>query len=162
MIIQHSYESHDLTYDANGNLERGFGKYLEYDGWHRLIRVSEDFDGGAVIAEYVYDHDGNRIKKIEYRNGNQSDNETTYYFNSRPADFVQVRNASGIFNYTYIYFNDKLIASKFQNGQMIYYHPDNLGSTTLVTNQSGDVVEDNVYLPFGEIYTVVLIIETSL
>ena len=152
MIIQHSYESHDLTYDANGNLVQGFGKSLEYDSWHRLIKVSEDSAGGAVIAEYTYDHEGNRIKKIEYRNGNQSDNETTYYFNSRPADFVQVRNASGIFNYTYIYFNEKLIASKFQNGQMIYYHSDHLGSTTLITNQSGEVVDYIVYMPYGEIY----------
>ncbi len=99
------------------------------------------------------DHEGKRIKKIEYRNGNSSDNETTYYSNSKPADFIQVRNASGIFNFTYYYLNDKMIASKFQNGDKLYYHPDHLGSTTLVTNQSGDVVEDDVYLPFGAIYS---------
>jgi len=149
LIITHSYESYDLTYDANGNMIQGFNKYLEYDGWHRVSKIRQNNATGNVIEEYTYDHEGKRIKKIEYRNGNQSDNETTYYSNSKPADFIQVRNASGIFNFTYYYLNDKMIASKFQNGDKLYYHPDHLGSTTLVTNQSGDVVEDNVFGPFG-------------
>ncbi len=32
-----------------------------------------------------------------------------------------------------------------------YYHPDHLGSTTLITNASGSIVEETFYLPFGDV-----------
>src|SRR3989344_4259310 len=51
------------------------------------------------------------------------------------------------------YLNDKLVAMKDGSGNKLYYHPDHLGSTTLVTNQSGDMVEEDVYLPFGGLYS---------
>ncbi len=58
-----------------------------------------------------------------------------------------------ILNETYYYANDKLIAKKDNSGAKTFYHDDHLGSTTLVTNQTGDVVEEEFYLPFGEIYS---------
>ncbi len=98
------------------------------------------------------DHEGNRLKKVTYNIDAIGNNKTTYYWSD---NFVQEKITNGtILNYTYYYLNDKMIASKFQNGDKLYYHPDHLGSTTLVTNQSGDVVEDDVYLPFGAIYIV--------
>ena len=48
--------------------------------------------------------------------------------------------------------NDKLLAMKAPDGKKYFYHPAPLGSTTSVTNQSGDVVDYIQYLPFGEIY----------
>mgnify|MGYP001563518001 CR=1 FL=1 len=39
------------------------------------------------------------------------------------------------------------------NNRKFFYHPDHLGSTSLVTNESGDVVEDILYLPYGCILT---------
>lgn len=56
-----------------------------------------------------------------------------------------------IINETYIYLQDKLIAKIDTNNKKFFYHPDHLGSTTLVTNESGDVVEDLLYLPYGDI-----------
>lgn len=35
------------------------------------------------------------------------------------------------------------------DGEIIYYHHDNLGSTRLMTDESGEVVFDQDYLPFG-------------
>lgn len=35
--------------------------------------------------------------------------------------------------------------------QVIYYHNDHLGSTGVVTNESGDIVEETFYEPFGSI-----------
>ncbi|MBS3081488.1 hypothetical protein J4416_00940 [Candidatus Pacearchaeota archaeon] len=79
-------------------------------------------------------------------------NESTYYMNTRPADFIQVINTNGtIINETYIYLQDKLIAKYDTNGRKFFYHPDHLGSTSLVTNESGDVVEDLLYLPYGDV-----------
>ena len=33
-----------------------------------------------------------------------------------------------------------------------YYHRDHLGSTTLITNESGEVVQRVEYLPYGEVF----------
>ena len=44
-----------------------------------------------------------------------------------------------------------LLAMKSVNGKMLYYHPDHLGSTTLITNSSGNKTENTFYLPFGDV-----------
>ena len=104
---------------------------------------------GALIAKYSY-LDGNRFKKIEYNIDNNGNNLTTYYIND---NFIQTRNTNGtILNETYYYADGTLVAMEDNSGNKFYYHPDHLGSTTLVTNQSGDVVEENFYYPYGEIY----------
>ena len=38
-----------------------------------------------------------------------------------------------------------------QNNEITYYHSDHLGSNSLVTDENGEKVEENKYLPFGEI-----------
>ena len=35
----------------------------------------------------------------------------------------------------------------------INYHPDHLGSTAIITNETGSVVEETVYEPFGSVFT---------
>ena len=145
-------QDYNLTYDANGNMIQGFGEYIEYDAWNRLSKIRNTNATGTVIAEYLYDHEGNRIKKIVYNSNGDGHNESTYYMNTRPADFIQVINTNGtIINETYIYLQDKLIAKYDTNGRKFFYHPDHLGSTALVTNESGDVVEDLLYLPYGDV-----------
>ncbi len=37
------------------------------------------------------------------------------------------------------------------SGQKFFYHPDILGSTDLITNESGDIVEETTYEPHGEV-----------
>jgi len=137
---------YNLTYDGNGNLITGDGKYREYNEFNQLKRIREDNETGRIIAEYSYDDQGNRIKKIEFNL--DETNQTTYYINE---NFVQVRNDSGIYNFTYYYDETNLVGEKTPDGEMRYYHPDQLGSTTLITNESGDVVEETSYLPYGEI-----------
>ena len=35
------------------------------------------------------------------------------------------------------------------SGDVTYYHPDHIGSTTVTTNSSGELVERIMYLPYG-------------
>ncbi len=35
------------------------------------------------------------------------------------------------------------------NGTVVFYHPDHLGSTSLTTNQQGEVISETAYYPFG-------------
>ena len=107
LIIQTTQEDYNLTYDANGNTISGFGKYLEYDSWNRLSRIRQTNSTGTILAEYFYDHEGKRILKMEYNVEGNGHNESTYYMNTRPADFIQVINTNGtIINETYIYLQD--------------------------------------------------------
>lgn len=150
LYLEHSLEDYTLQYDANGNMISGFGKYLEYDGWNRLSRIRDTNSTGVILADYFYDHEGNRILKTVFNPTGNGHNESTYYMNTRPADFIQVINTNGtIINETYIYLQDKLIAKIDTTGRKFFYHPDHLGSTSLVTNESGAVVEDTLYLPYG-------------
>src|SRR3989344_305160 len=133
----------NLTYDGSGNLIQGFGKYYEYDNFNQVKTVRQNNIGGSLIAEYFYDHEGIRIKKIEYG----ITNTTTYYIDE---NFIQIVNSTGKFNTTYYYLEGDLVARKDNDQKKFYYHPDQLSSTSLVTNQSGSIVEEEFYLPYGE------------
>ncbi|MEK6871675.1 MAG: RHS repeat-associated core domain-containing protein [Nanoarchaeota archaeon] len=65
-------------------------------------------------------------------------------------DFIQVRNSSGVFNTTYYYASGILLAENSSSGKR-YYHPDHLGSISLITNSTGSIVEETFYLPYGDI-----------
>ncbi len=107
----------------------------------KFLRLQEINSTGDVIADYFYDNNGKRLMKIKYNIDSQGNNKTTYYMNWRPADFIQTRYTNGtIINETYIYLYDKLVSMIDNDNKKFFYHPDHLGSTTLVTNQSGDVV----------------------
>ena len=141
----------NLTYDNVGSLTKGLGKYYEYDSFNQLSRVRNKNASGNIIAEYKYDHNGIRIKQVEYNFAGNGHNRTTYYISD---NFIQVRITNNtIYNETYYYANGKLLAKKDNSGKKTFYHGDHLGSTTLVTNQSGDIVEEEFYLPFGDVYS---------
>lgn len=147
ILFSFAQTEYNLSYDNNGNLIQGYGKYFEYNDFNELSTIRENNSTGNLIAKYFYDYEGNRIKKIEY---GATQNITTYYIGD---EFIQVVNNSGSFNTTYYYQNGKLIAKNDSNGKRSYYHSDNLGSTNLVTNQSGSVIEEESYLPYGELLT---------
>jgi RHS repeat-associated protein len=137
---------YNFTYDNNGNLIQGFGKYYEYNPFNQLERVRDTNSTGRILVEYSYGADGNRLLKKEFFIGGT--NQSTYYINQ---NFVQIRNSSGIFNFTYYYDEYDLVAEKNPGEQIRYYHPDYLGSTTLITNGTGAIVEETFYLPYGDI-----------
>jgi len=50
---------------------------------------------------------------------------------------------------SYVHANEQRIA-KINDSGVYYYHPDNLGSTSAVTDEAGEVEQTVSYLPFGE------------
>jgi len=138
-------EQYDLIYDDNGNVVSGFGFNHSYNNFNQLVN-STDSVSGEIIAQYFYDSRGNRIKKVEFHS--DGSNTTTYYIGT---NFVHVVNSSGVFNETYYNDGKDLVARKDNEGNVFYYHPDHLGSTSIITNDTGDVVEETSYLPFGDV-----------
>ena len=137
-------ETYNLNHDDNGNIVEGMNYEYVYNEFNQLIRV---IDSGDILEEYTYDQDGSRVKKVEYL---PSGTRTTYYPNK---NLVRVVDSSGTKD-TYYYYDDvgNLLYRKDPDGQKFYYHPDHLGSTTLITDDSGNVVEETSYLPFGEVW----------
>ena len=105
------------------------GQTITWDVENRLITVS----GGA---SFVYDGNGNRVKKTE--NG-----ETILYINKYYEKNLTTSTVT--INY---YLGDKLIATLEDDGEdttLNYVHQDSLNSTSLVTDSDGSI-PDYVYL----------------
>ena len=102
---------------------------------------------GPVIEEYTYDDEGQRAMKFE-----PARNQRTYYINKY---LVRVVNGSGTFDTVYFYYydGDTLVAREEFDGKSYFCHPDRLGSTTLITDEQGNVVEEITYGPYGKIFS---------
>ncbi len=136
-------KGYSLAYDGNGNLVKDDKYFYEYDAYNNLVKIRLGSSFGDVVSEFFYDDSGNRVKKIEYKNGKK---ETTYY----AGDLVRVVNSSGSYDTVYYYAGRELVGEKIANKTKKYYHPDALGSTRLVTDSAGKAVEKTAYMPFGE------------
>jgi RHS repeat-associated protein len=111
-----------LTYDDAGNLLGYGGQTLLYDGDGHVKQVKE---GTAVTTEYVYDGEGRRVKKIQ---GDRS----TYC----------IYDATGGLAAEY----GGVVTTEVGRH---YLTTDHLGSTRLVTDGAGSVVQRIDYEPFG-------------
>jgi len=143
-----------FTYDNNGNLIQktvnGTSTTYVWDYANRLIALGV---GGAGTTTYGYDAFGARVYQIA------STTATTTY----PFKFFSVssstRSGANLSTTTeYVFNGDTLLATVdqgFRNGgttgasQTRYIHPDHLGSTNVVTNASGTVVQTLDYYPYG-------------
>lgn len=133
-----------FTYDSNGNMIQGVDHKYTYDAFNNLIEVN--YTNGTLLEEYIYDDEGQRIKKYE-----PATDTTTYYLDKT---LIRTVNSTGTFD-TYYYYDNQgtLLSRKDPDGSKYYYHPDHLGSTSLVTDEAGDTVEETKYEPFGGIHS---------
>ena len=132
---------------GGGNLVTGDSYYREYDSLGQLQRVKQgNTSSGLILEEYFYDANGDRIKANRY-SYNGGTNETIY---TPFREWLQIRNSSGTYNFYYIYDSNTLIAKINPDGTKWFYHSDHLGSTTLITDQNGNVLENEFYSPYGE------------
>jgi RHS repeat-associated protein len=141
-----------FTYDANGNMTCRFegGKYYnqEYNVENRLWQVTlrNNSCSGTVSATwtFTYDGDGTRVKQV-YTAGTST--LTTYYF---AGGLYEVRN-NGTTTTTikYYAFGGQTIMN--DGSGLKYFLTDHLGSVVAVTDASGNIVQQQRYLPFGQV-----------
>ncbi|MBI2575831.1 RHS repeat-associated core domain-containing protein [Candidatus Woesearchaeota archaeon] len=132
--------------EGGGNLVTGDGYYREYNELQQLTRVRNGSNSSApILEEYTYDPYGERIKIKRFDVAN-----TTIYTPFK--ELLRIVNSSGTYDYLYVYQGDTLIARKNPDGTKWFYHPDHLGSTTLITDQNGVPIENTSYTPYGEVY----------
>ncbi len=153
-----------FTYDGNGNLITGDGKYREYNEFNQLILIRNgSTNNDTILEEYIYHPTENRIliKKANPDGLGNDFEEVTVYINE---NFVRHRSTVGVdkINNSYYVKDDigivgEIIFNTTENGnkstllEKRFYHGDHLGSTTLITNDSGDVISETFYTPYGGI-----------
>jgi RHS repeat-associated protein len=121
-----------MVYDAAGNLTNDGAHPFTYDTENRLATA-----GGVT---YTYDGDGKRVKKS---NG-------TLYWTGPGWDPLLETDLSGNATAEYVFFNGERAARVDMPGNSPkYYFEDHLGSTDIVTNPTGGIVEESDYVPYG-------------
>jgi RHS repeat-associated protein len=131
------------VYDANGNMVNDSQHVFEYNDDNRMSRVLDQ--SGNLVESYQYDQDGNRKVKLTVIKPEL--NKTTYYLSKA---WIREEYSNGTAADTlYVYANNELLARKDASGNKHYYHPDHLGSTTVVTKQDGSLDDRIAYEPWG-------------
>lgn len=139
-------EALNLVTDANGNLVSGDGLYREYNSLNQLWKVYNDSASGFLMQEYYHHPIEERVLvKITYNE--DGTNETVYYFTK---SHVRVVNSSGTYDTKYLYHNGQLVSQETE-GVKHFIHSDHLGSSTVVSDENGNIVENTSYSPFGSV-----------
>lgn len=124
--------STSYAYDANGNMTTRGSQTLTWDVENRVVGVT----GGGVTMSAVYDGDGSRVKKTE-------GGATVLYINQ----YYEKNLTTGVVT-THYYLGGREVA--YRKGTTLeYVCQDHLGSTSVTTDTSGNVVATIAYFPFG-------------
>ncbi|MFC2018022.1 RHS repeat-associated core domain-containing protein [Chloroflexota bacterium] len=121
--------STSYAYDANGNMTTRGSQTITWDEENKPVSIGD--------ATFVYDGDGNRIKKTE-------SGETILYINQ----YYEKNLTTGEVTSRY-YLGGREVAYKNNSG-LTYVHQDSLGSTALTTNTSGSTAATVRYYPYGD------------
>jgi YD repeat-containing protein len=151
-MIATGYSTTTFTYDNNGNVIQrttdGTTTTYVYDYANRLIALG----AGNATTTYGYDWAGNRV----YQTGTT----TTYLY---PFKWYSVASSTGsgakyATTTDYVFNGDSLVATMDQQtasgnatgtAKTRYVHPDHLGSTNVVTDENGNVVQTLDFYPYG-------------
>jgi RHS repeat-associated protein len=120
-----------FSYDASGNtLGDGTNTYT-WDGESQLK--------SSAGVNYLYDGDGRRVYKS---------NGKLYWYGSG-GDILAETDASGNTLNEYIFFGGKRVAMLPASSTPIYYVEDLLGTSRIITSNTGVVCYDADFYPFG-------------
>jgi len=136
-----------LTYDANGNLISGDGKFRVYNDLNQLAEVRNGSNVSSPLLERYDYHPVEERIWVKYVYDNSSLKETVIYVNE---NYVQVRNSSGNYSTVYVKHEGQLVA-QHSAASIEYLISDPYGAYTLVTNEVGTIVENTTYGPYGNI-----------
>ncbi len=136
--------AYTFNYDNDGNMTTGYdftdpanvaSRTMTYDDDNNLASVAYTKGGSSVSATMSYDEGGTRVKKVG--------SSTTYYV----SDVYEVKDGVAT---KYITAGNLKLAV-VSNNVTYYYHNDHLGSSAVMTDATGTVVEKTEYMPFGAV-----------
>jgi RHS repeat-associated protein len=129
------------TYDANGNTTGIGNRVLFYNQNNRLIRVEENT---SVLGEYTYNGLGQRVTKVV-------GGVTTVFHYDLKGKLVAESLSDGTITAEYLYMGKIRIAKvDVATSKIYYYLNDRLGTPQIMTDDTGTIVWEASYKPFGE------------
>ena len=115
-----------------------------YDLLNQLTRVQKN---GQIVASYIYDLNGFRVKKT----GSKGKNDYVPLLN---GEVGYRKGFSSGKEYSFIYVGGTHLARVNGviggDGKKFFYHNDHEGSAMVVTDELGNKVVDRDFAPFGE------------
>jgi RHS repeat-associated protein len=135
---------HTYAYDDNGNMLAGpdftdptqmATRTITYNADNMPSTVSHSKGSNEVTTRFVYGGDGVRAKKTI-----EGASSTCYI-----GDHYEVKNRVA----TKYIFAGNLRVAMIKGSDVNYYHKDHLGSSTVMTDASGTMLETTDYMPFG-------------
>ncbi|PWG78248.1 RHS repeat domain-containing protein, partial [Pararcticibacter amylolyticus] len=138
ILVQGGTAQGTYQYNANGNMIYDSRKSLTY-GYNFLNLTDMVKQGQTVKATYKWAADGS---KLSVRDGTGT-NGFDY-----AGSVVYAKNGSGI-NVDAIHFDHGVIRKQADGYMVNYFLRDHLGSTRVVVDGNGAVLEKNDYYPFG-------------
>ena len=134
IFLPGSTEQAAYEYDANGNMKKDYRKGLNF-GYNFLNLVSDVWHNDTVKVRYQYLADGTKwtIRDASGNNGYDYDGSFVY----------KVQNGQPVFE------KATVVDMQFCNGQALYALTDQLGSTRVLIDAQGEVVQQNDFYPFG-------------
>jgi RHS repeat-associated protein len=132
--------SASASYDAAGDMTGDGTSTYQWDAEQRLSSVNS-----GSTAAFVYNALGERV---------ETQAGATYHeFVYDPAGSPVARHDRGSsFFWQYLMLGEQAFG-KYQDGVTYFMHWNALGSTSMVTDQTGAVVQDILYYPFGAKWT---------
>jgi len=140
---------------ALGSLQGSYDQALRFNGSALEPAVAVDFGEAVYVhltkpatwaplhprpVRFIYDGDGGRVQKVT------ASGTTTYI-----GKLWEVKpDGSAV---KYIWVGATRLASKSSTGTLLFYHPNHLGSTDLVTDSQGTQVAHYEYTPYGELWS---------
>jgi RHS repeat-associated protein len=146
----------DYAFDANGNMRsETTSRHFEWDHCDQLKAFRTQTDGAepSIHAHYLYDAAGMRVKKLVRKQG--GDVEVTHYVD---GVFEHHRWRDGRNNHLHVTDGAQRIALvrigapyADDRGPAVQFPlADHLGSSNVVTDETGAMVDREEYTPYGE------------
>lgn len=136
-------------YDNAGNLTRGQDpdgnwQQYEYDAANRLKVVKTD--AGGTLANYTYGASNQRLKSVD-----NSVTNTWYVWEGGKviAEYGTVSGENVMWQKSYIYLGERLLATESTSLALQFHHPDRLGSRLVTNASNGSSAGEQESLPFG-------------
>ncbi len=131
-----------IGYDAAGNISSYAGYNYYWDGEGRLSQVTAP--GGSTQGSYIYNALGQRVAKYNGSAGQWTD--LLYDAFGNP---LVTRNQQGTSLEIFLPPVAGRNYAKYEDSVTYYLHANNLASTGMITDQSGTMVGELLYYPWG-------------
>jgi len=128
-----------FSYDANGNITEIDGRTFVYSQNNRLVRVEDGLD---ILGEYTYNGLGQRQMK-------EAGGVATVFHYDFDGNIIAESLADGTMTVEYLYVDQSRMAM-VSDGMLYFFHNNYLGTPVLMTDDTGTVVWEADYKPFGE------------